>query len=74
MSWDDAEKYISHLVETYDLNRDGKFDYAGTFHNYLTKCIIIDFHSTQIGNNLAATESHTVCVYCVTFLKSNIGI
>ncbi len=30
MGWQEAEKYITHLVNTYDKNKDGKFDYSGT--------------------------------------------
>ena len=29
MTWEEAEKYIAHLAETYDINHDGRFDYAG---------------------------------------------
>ncbi len=29
MGWQEAEKYITHLVNTYDKNKDGKFDYPG---------------------------------------------
>ena len=38
MRWDEAQKYISHLARTYDTNKDGKFNYPGTFLTFSLLC------------------------------------